>query len=146
MINDENKFNLIQKPPITPEQINNIDINELSSNNNISEINLIINELCNEEFEKNKNFQFTNEELKIIKNYQIITQYMVQSINKLTRKSEELNFQIKEQIQNNDRNEEEVRFKKDKIEEQEKTINEFIKEREYLEDIIKRLNSQEQQE
>ena len=71
---------------------------------------------------------------------------MVQSINKLTRKSEELNFQIKEQIQNNDRNEEEVRFKKDKIEEQEKTINEFIKEREYLEDIIKRLNSQEQQE
>ena len=146
MINDETNFNLIQKPPITPEQINNIDINELSSNNNISEINLIINELCNEEFEKNKNFQFTNEELKIIKNYQIITQYMVQSINKLTRKSEELNFQIKEQIQNNDRNEEEVRFKKDKIEEQEKTINEFIKEREYLEDIIKRLNSQEQQE
>ena len=146
MINDENKFNLIQKPTITPEQINNIDINELSSINNISAINLIINDLCNEEFEKNKNFQFTNEELKIIKNYQIITQYMVQSINKLTRKSEELNFQIKEQIQNNDRNEEEVRFKKDKIEEQEKTINEFIKEREYLEDIIKRLNSQEQKE
>ena len=146
MINDENKFNLIQKLPITPEQINNIDINELSSTNNISAINLIINDLCNEEFEKNKNFQFTNEELKIIKNYQIITQYMVQSINKLTRKSEELNFQIKEQIQNNDRNEEEVRFKKDKIEEQEKTINEFIKEREYLEDIIKRLNSQEQKE
>ena len=146
MINDENKFNLIQKPPITPEQINNIDINELSSTNNISEINLIINELCNEEFEKNKNFQFTNEELKIIKNYQILIQCMVQSINKLTRKSEELNFQIKEQIQNNDRNEEEVRFKKDKIEEQEKTINEFIKEREYLEDIIKRLNSQEEQE
>ena len=88
MINDENKFNLIQKPPITPEQINNIDINELSSTNNISAINLIINDLCNEEFEKNKNFQFTNEELKIIKNYQILTQCMVQSINKLTRKSE----------------------------------------------------------
>ena len=104
---------------------------------------MIINQLCEEKFEENKNFKFSKNEIKIINDFQFLTKYMVQSINKLTREGDELNMKIIEQIQNNKNKEEDIKLKKDKIEEQEKMINEFRKERDYLENIIKKLNSQE---
>ena len=51
-------------------------------------LNAILNNLIQENFSENDYFDFKKEELKIIKNYQVLTQYMIYSVNQLTRKSE----------------------------------------------------------
>ena len=130
-------FNLSQKNQITPRQLNRVDIMQLIRTNNIPEINSILNDLSQEKFDENDYFDFNKDELKIIKNYQVLTQYMIYSINQLTRKSEQLKELTDNQIKVNQKSEQNLKNKKDKIEEQNMTINELNNECANLELLIK---------
>ena len=130
-------FNLSQKNQITPRQLNRVDIMQLIRTNNIPEINSILNDLSQEKFDENDYFDFNKDELKIIKNYQVLTQYMIYSINQLTRKSEQLKELTDNQIKVNQISEQNLKNKKDKIEEQNMTINELNNECANLELLIK---------
>ena len=130
-------FNLSQKNQITPRQLNRVDIMQLIRTNNIPEINSILNDLSQEKFDENDYFDFNKDELKIIKNYQVLTQYMIYSINQLTRKSEQLKELTDNQIKVNQKSEQNLKNKKDKIEEQNMAINELNNECANLELLIK---------
>ena len=108
--------------------------------NNIPELNAILNDLSQENFSDNDYFDFTKDELKIIKNYQVLTQYMIYSINQLKRKSETLKNISDDQIQYNQKSEQSIKNKQNKISEQEQIINELNNDCANLEYIIKQLN------
>lgn len=133
----EFKFSLNQKNQITPRQLNRVDIMQLIRTNNIPELNSILNDLSQEKFEENDYFDFTKDELKLIKNYQVLTQYMIYSINQLTRKSEQLKELTDNQIKINQKSEQNIKNKKEKIEEQNNMINELNNECANLELLIK---------
>ena len=78
-IPDEFNFTLNQKNKITPRQLKKVDIMQLIRTNNTSELNAILNDLSQENFSENEYFDFTKDELKLIKNYQVLTQYMIYS-------------------------------------------------------------------
>ena len=134
---EEFNFNLSQKNRITPRQLNRVDIMQLIRTNNIPELNSILNDLSQEKFDENEYFDFTRDELKLIKNYQVLTQYMIYSINQLTRKSEQLKELTDNQIKANQKAEQNLKNKKAKIEEQNNTINELNNECANLEMLIK---------
>ena len=133
-------FNLSQKNKVTPRQLNRVDIMQLIRTNNISELNSILNDLSQEKFDENDYFDFNKDELKLIKNYQVLTQYMIYSINQLTRKSEQLKELTDNQIKVNEKSEQNLINKRNKIEEQNNMINELQNECSNLELLIKQYN------
>ena len=133
-------FNLSQKNKVTPRQLNRVDIMQLIRTNNISELNSILNDLSQEKFDENDYFDFTKDELKLIKNYQVLTQYMIYSINQLTRKSEQLKELTDNQKKVNEKSEQNLINKRNKIEEQNNMINELQNECSNLELLIKQYN------
>ena len=139
-------FNLSQKNQITPRQLNRVDVMQLIRTNNIPEINSILNDLSQEKFDENDYFDFNKDELKIIKNYQVLTQYMIYSINQLTRKSEQLKELTDNQIKVNQKSEQNLKNKKDKIEEQNMAINELNNECANLELLIKQYHLDDNKE
>ena len=78
-IPDEFNFTLNQKNKINKRQLKKVDIMQLIRTNNTSELNAILNDLSQENFSENEYFDFTKDELKLIKNYQVLTQYMIYS-------------------------------------------------------------------
>ena len=143
MSDDEFKFNLRQTNTVTPKILRQIDIMELIRTNNIPALQILLDDLSQEKFEENQYFDFTEDELKIIKNYQILTQYIKFSIDQLSKKSDALKKLTDEQIQYNQQNEQEIKIKKEKILEQEVTINELQNECINLEYLIKKLDLEE---
>ena len=139
-IPDEFNFTLNQKNKITPRQLKKVDIMQLIRTNNTSELNAILNDLSQENFSENEYFDFTKDELKLIKNYQVLTQYMIYSVNQLTRKSEKLKDLTDTQIQYNQKSEQIIKNKQNKITEQEETINELNNDCANLEFLIKQLH------
>ena len=137
---DEFKFTLNQKNKITPRQLKKVDIMQIIRTNNTSELNAILNDLSQENFSENEYFDFTKDELKLIKNYQVLTQYMIYSVNQLTRKSEKLKDLTDTQIQYNQKSEQIIKNKQNKITEQEETINELNNDCANLEFLIKQLH------
>ena len=137
--NDFN-FSLNQKNKITPRQLKRVDILQLIRTNNTSELNAILSDLSQENFSENDYFDFTKDELKLIKNYQVLTQYMIYSVNQLTRKSEILNNLTNVQIQYNQKSEQSIKNKQNKIKEQEEAINELNNDCANLEYLIKQLH------
>ena len=113
---------------------------QLIRTNNTSELNAILNDLSQENFSENEYFDFTKDELKLIKNYQVLTQYMIYSINQLTRKSEQLKELTDNQIKVNEKSEQNLINKRNKIEEQNNMINELQNECSNLELLIKQYN------
>ena len=85
-------------------------------------------------------FDFSKEELQLIKNYQVLTQYMIYSVNQLSRKSEKLNDLTNIQIQCNKKSEQSIKNKQNKIREQEDIINELNNDCANLEFLIKQLH------
>ena len=140
---DEFKFTLNQKNKITPRQLKKVDIMQIIRTNNTSELNAILNDLSQENFSENEYFDFTKDELKLIKNYQVLTQYMIYSVNQLTRKSEKLKDLTDTQIQYNQKSEQIIKNKQNKITEQEETINELNNDCANLEFLIKQLHLEE---
>ena len=140
--NDTNgfNFNVSQKNKITPRQLKRIDIMQLIRTNNTSELNSILNDLSQEDFSKNEYFDFTKDELKLIKNYQVLTQYMLFSVNQLSQKGEKLRDLTDNQIQYNKNSEQAIKAKQNKIREQEEIINELNNDCANLEFLIKQLH------
>ena len=140
-INNEGfKFNLSQKNRITPKQLKKVDIMQYIRTNNTPELNSILNDLSQEKFTENEYFDFSKEELQLIKNYQVLTQYMIYSVNQLSRKSEKLNDLTNIQIQCNKKSENSIKNKQNKIREQEDIINELNNDCANLEFLIKQLH------
>ena len=137
---DDFNFSLNQKNKITPRLIKRIDIMQLIRTNNTSELNAILNDLSQENFSENDYFDFTKDELKLIKNYQVLTQYMIYSVNQLTRKGEKLKDLNEAQIQYNQKSEQSIKNKQYKISEQEEAINELNNDCANLEYLIKQLH------
>ena len=133
-------YNLTQKNKITPRQLKKIDIMQLIRSNNTSELNSILNDLSQEDFSKNEYFDFTKDELKLIKNYQVLTQYMLFSVNQLSQKGEKLRDLTDNQIQYNKNSEQAIKAKQNKIREQEEIINELSNDCANLEFLIKQLH------
>ena len=133
-------FNLSQRNKITPRQLKRIDIMQLIRTNSTSELNSILNDLSQEDFSKNEYFDFTKDDLKLIKNYQVLTQYMLFSVNQLTQKGEKLRDLTDNQIQYNKNSEQAIKAKKNKVREQEEIINELTNDCANLEFLIKQLH------
>ena len=133
-------FNLSQRNKITPRQLKRIDIMQLIRTNNTSELNSILNDLSQEDFSKNEYFDFTKDDLKLIKNYQVLTQYMLFSVNQLTQKCEKLRDLTDNQIQYNKNSEQAIKAKQNKVREQEEIINELTNDCANLEFLIKQLH------
>ena len=133
-------FNLSQRNKITPRQLKRIDIMQLIHTNNTSELNSILNDLSQEDFSKNEYFDFTKDDLKLIKNYQVLTQYMLFSVNQLTQKGEKLRDLTDNQIQYNKNSEQAIKAKQNKVREQEEIINELTNDCANLEFLIKQLH------
>ena len=133
-------FNLTQRNKITPRQLKRIDIMQLIRTNNTSELNSILNDLSQEDFSKNEYFDFTKDDLKLIRNYQVLAQYMLFSVNHLTQKGEKLKDLTDNQIQYNKNYEQSIKAKQNKIREQEDIINELNNDCANLEFLIKQLH------
>ena len=137
---DDFNFSLNQKNKVTPRQLKRIDIMQLIRTNNTPELNSVLNDLSQENFSENDYFDFTKDELKLIKNYQVLTQYMIYSVNQLTRKGEKLKELNDAQIQYNQKSEQSIKNKQYKISEQEEAINELNNDCANLEYLIKQLH------
>ena len=137
---DDFNFSLNQKNKVTPRQLKRIDIMQLIRTNNTPELNSVLNDLSQENFSENDYFDFTKDELKLIKNYQVLTQYMIYSVNQLTRKGEKLKELNDAQIQYNQKSEQAIKNKQYKISEQEEAINELTNDCANLEYLIRQLH------
>lgn len=90
--------------------------------------------ICLEYYDLNKN------ELKLIKAYQVLTQYMIYSVNHLTKKNHLLNDLSNKQMNYNQEAEKIIQKQQRKIKEQEATIGELTNNCINMEYLIKELN------
>ena len=95
-------FNLGQVNKIKPKQLRKLDIIHLIRTNNIPELKSVLYDLSQENFKENDYFEFQKDELKLIKTYQMMMQYMMNSINQLEEKNQKLNEFIEKQLDYNE--------------------------------------------
>ena len=138
--NDEFDFHLSQTNKIKPKLLKNIDIIHLIRQNNLPELNNVLNDLSQENFEENDYFDLNRDELKLIKAYQILTQYMIYSINNLTRKNKLLNELSGQQLNYNEEAEKMLIKQQKKIKEQEETLSQLTNNCINMEFLIKKLH------
>lgn len=138
--NENFKFTLSSSNKITPNYLKNVQIENLIKTNNIPELNNVIRELSEERFDDNNSFDLNDNEKKLIKDYQILVQYMVYSINGLTRKNQLLNdlSNNKNMEQINIQNE--INNQQQKINSQQETLSQLTNNLLNLEFLIKELN------
>lgn len=118
-------FFLSQTNKIKPKQVNKMNIIHLIRSNNIPELNSLMNDLSQENFSENDYFEFSRDELKIIKSYQILTQYMLYSINQLTKKNQILNELSDKQASYNEAAEHTIHKQQKKIKIQSEEISDL---------------------
>ena len=138
--NDEFDFHLSQTNKIKPKSLKNIDIIHLIRQNNLPELNNVLNDLSQENFEENDYFDLNRDELKLIKAYQILMQYMIYSINNLTRKNKLLNELSNQQLNYNEEAEKMLIKQQKKIKEQEETLSQLTNNCINMEFLIKKLH------
>ena len=101
-MNNPLSFNLGQVNKIKPKQLRKLDIINLVRSNNIPELKQVLYDLSQENFAENDYFEFQKNELKLIKTYQILMQYMMNSINQLEEKNQKLSEFIDTQLDYNE--------------------------------------------
>ena len=141
--NEEFDFHLSQTNKIKPKSLKNIDIIHLIRQNNLPELNNVLNDLSQENFEENDYFDLNRDELKLIKAYQILMQYMIYSINNLTRKNKLLNELSNQQLNYNEEAEKMLMKQQKKIKEQEETLSQLTNNCINMEFLIKKLHLEE---
>ena len=143
--NNQEEFNLKKKKKnrITPRQLNRVDIMHLIRTNNIPELKDVLYDLSQENFAENDYFEFQKNELKLIKAYQIMMQYMMLSINQLEEKNQTLGKFIDEQIDYNEAAEEVLQKQNKKIRNQEEDISKIVNNCKNMEFLIKQLGLEE---
>lgn len=133
------EFHLGQVNQIKPKQLKKIDIVHLIRTNNIPELNDVLTNLSQEDFKENDYFEFNKDELKLIQCYQILTQYMIFSINKLSRKNQMLNDLTNQQIKYNQLAEQLLKKQQQKIRNQEDSLEQLTNNCLNMEYLIKQL-------
>ena len=132
-------FNLGQVNKIKPKQLKKIDIINLVRNNNIAELKEVLYDLSQENFAENDYFEFKKDELKLIKAYQILMQYMMNNINQLEEKNQILSDFIDKQLDNNEKAEEVLEKQNKKIRNQDEDIDKIIANCKNMEFLINQL-------
>ena len=132
-------FNLGQVNHIKPKQLRKLDIIHLVRTNNIPELKQVLFDLSQENFAENDYFEFKKDELKLIKAYQILMQYMMNSINHLEEKNQILGEFIEKQLDNNEAAEEVIQKQNKKIQKQNEDIDKIIANCKNMEFLIKKL-------
>ena len=132
-------FNLGQVNKIKPKQLKKLDIIHLVRTNNIPELKQVLYDLSQENFEENDYFEFKKDEIKLIKSYQILMQYMMNSINHLEEKNQILAEFIDKQLDINEAAEEVIQRQNKKIRNQDEDIDKIIANCKNMEFLIKQL-------
>ena len=132
-------FNLGQVNKIKPKQLRKLDIIHLIRSNNIPELKQVLYDLSQENFKENDYFEFQKDELKLIKTYQMMMQYMMNSINQLEEKNQKLNEFIDKQIDYNEAAEQVIEKQNKKIRNQKEEIDTITGNCENMEFLIRKL-------
>ena len=142
-MNNQFAFNLGQVNKIKPKQLRKLDIIHLVRSNNIPELKQVLYDLSQENFAENDYFEFQKNELKLIKAYQILMQYMMNSINQLEEKNQKLSEFIDKQLDINEAGEEVIERQNKKIRNQEEDIDKIIVNCKNMEFLINKLGLEE---
>jgi hypothetical protein len=140
-----NNFNFTrgQHNVITPKYLRNANIDSLLKTNNLEGLNQILQDISQENFDTNEFFDFTQNEKKLIEDYQILIQYMLYNINSLARKNQKLN-EISNKIMGDHMDmENQIRKQKEKIRSQEEVIDQLTNNCLNMEFLIKELGLQD---
>ena len=132
-------FNLGQVNKIKPKQLRKLDIIHLIRTNNIPELKSVLYDLSQENFKENDYFEFQKDELKLIKTYQMMMQYMMNSINQLEDKNQKLNEFIEKQLDYNEAAEQVIEKQNKKIRNQKEEIDTITGNCENMEFLIRKL-------
>ena len=133
-------FTLGQVNKIKPKQLLKLDIIHLIRSNNIPELNNVLNDLSQENFAENDYFEFQKNELKLIKTYQLMMQYMMNSINHLESKNQKLCNFIDKQLEYNESAEQVLEKQDKKIKNQNEEIDKLTGNCENMEFLVKTLD------
>ena len=133
-------FTLGQVNKIKPKQLRKLDIIHLIRSNNLPELKSVLNDLSQENFAENDYFEFQKNELKLIKTYQMMMQYMMNSINHLEAKNQKLCEFIDKQVEYNEAAEQVLEKQGKKIQNQEEDIDKLTGNCENMEFLIKKLD------
>ena len=136
-------FNLSQVNQIKPKQLRKLDIISLVRSNNIPELKSVIYDLSHENFAENDYFELNKDELKLVKAYQIMIQYMVNSIEQLENKNQTLTDFIDKQIDYNEDAEKVIQKQNKKIRNQQEEISKIKENCDNMEFLIKKLGFEE---
>ena len=138
-MNNPLSFNLGQVNKIKPKQLKKLDIINLVRTNNIPELKQVLYDLSQENFAENDYFEFQKNELKLIKTYQILMQYMMNSINQLEEKNQKLSEFTHTQLDYNEAGEAVLEKQNRKIKNQEEDINKIVDNCVNMEFLVKKL-------
>ncbi len=138
-MNNPVAFNLGQVNKIKPKQLKNLDIINLVRTNNIPELKQVLYDLSQENFAENDYFEFQKNELKLIKTYQILMQYMMNSINQLEEKNQKLSEFIDTQLDYNEAGEAVIEKQIKKIRNQDEDIHKIDDNCKNMEFLVKKL-------
>ena len=137
--NETFRFNPSSSEKITPNYIQNSQIETLIKTNNIQELNKVLIDMSQENFDQNTYFDLSDNEKKLIKDYQILVQYMLYSINGLTRKNQLLNDLSNQKNTEQFNLENEIDRQQQKINSQQETLSQLTNNLLNLEFLIKEL-------
>ena len=136
-------YDFDQVNQIKPKQLRKLDIISLVRSNNIPELKEEIKNLSREKFEENDYFEFNKDELKLVKSYQYLIQYMMNSIEYLENKNQILSQFIDKQIDYNEDAEKVIEKQDKKIKNQQSEISEITKNCKNMEFLIQKLGLEE---
>ena len=136
-------FHLGQVNHIKPKQLRKLDIINLIRTNNISELKSVIYDLSQENFAENDYFEFNKDELKLVKTYQMMIQYMLYSIEHLENKNQKLSEFIDKQLDYNEAAEQVIEKQNKKIRNQNEEIDKITGNCENMEFLIRKLELEE---
>ena len=136
-------FNLGQVNHIKPKQLRKLDIISLIRSNNIPELKSVIYDLSQENFAENDYFEFNKDELKLVKTYQMMIQYMLYSIEHLENKNQKLSEFIDKQLDYNEAAEQVIEKQNKKIRNQNEEIDKITGNCENMEFLIRKLELEE---
>ena len=133
-------FSLNQVNKVKPKQLKKIDVAALIRSNRVAELNDLFRNLSQEDFEQNEAFDFENDEHKLIRQYQTLMQYLLFSVNNLTRKHQALQDIATQQINYNKDVENIIKKQRKKLKEQDEIIEELTANCENMEYLVKQLH------
>ena len=133
-------FSLNQVNKVKPKQLKKIDVAALIRSNRVAELNDLFRNLSQEDFEQNEAFDFENDEHKLIRQYQTLMQYLLFSVNNLTRKHQTLQDIATQQINYNKDVENVIKKQRKKLKEQDEIIEELTANCENMEYLVKQLH------